>query len=399
MASPTRPPPPPPAAVENRAPSYPPSRHPAVDPSLDGPFPPESPAPAPPPASPPPPPGPTTTSPPHRSGDSSPASPPQPPMPPQPTTDPSPPLVREDRASPPRSPSPPVLAPPPPPPPPPPAPASSEARSEQEAAESASESGSMTLALALTQTEESVPPTPPKPSSAEASPTGSPRKESALTIAKLLSGEDLAAAEGKPAAAKLAPTSDTGSVAVAAAAAVITAGGGGSVGSKRWLLGGGVPEKVRRAELRRAELGFRVSAAVFCLVSLSVMAADTTPGWSGDSFRRYNEYRYTLAASVIAFTYSGFQLVAEVYYLVTGRHIIRAPWRSYFNLAMDQMLAYLLLSASSAALSRNDVWMSRFGGDQFTKLVNASASMAFLAFISLGLSAIISAYCVFNSVS
>jgi len=251
----------------------------------------------------------------------------------------------------------------------------------------------MTLALALTQE-----PTPPKASSAEASPAGSPQKESAVTIAKLLSGEDLAAAEAKPAADKVAPPSDTGSLA-AVAAGTGAGGGGGGVGSKRWLIGGGVPEKVRRAELRRAELGFRVSAAVFCLVALSVMAADTTTGWSGDSFRRYNEYRYVLAASVVAFTYSGFQLVAEVHYLVTSRHIIQAPWRSYFNLAMDQMLAYLLLSASSAALSRNDVWMSRFGGDQFTKLINASASMAFLAFIALGLNSIISAYCVFSLVS
>jgi len=254
----------------------------------------------------------------------------------------------------------------------------------------------MTLALAPTQ--DSTPPTPPKVSSAEASPAGSPLKESAVTIAKLLSGEDLAAAEAKPAADKVAPPSDTGSLA-AVAAGTGAGGGGGGVGSKRWLIGGGVPEKVRRAELRRAELGFRVSAAVFCLVALSVMAADTTTGWSGDSFRRYNEYRYVLAASVVAFTYSGFQLVAEVHYIVTRRHIIQAPWRSYFNLAMDQMLAYLLLSASSAALSRNDVWMSRFGGDQFTKLINASASMAFLAFIALGLSSIISAYCVFSLVS
>ena len=146
----------------------------------------------------------------------------------------------------------------------------------------------MTLALALTQ--EPTAPTPPKASSAEASPAGSPQKESAVTIAKLLSGEDLAAAEAKPAADKVAPPSDTGSLA-AVAAGTGAGGGGGGVGSKRWLIGGGIPEKVRRAELRRAELGFRVSAAVFYLVALSVMATDTTTGWSGDSFCRYNEYR------------------------------------------------------------------------------------------------------------
>ncbi|CAL4962245.1 unnamed protein product [Urochloa decumbens] len=394
MDSPIRPPPPPPPpAADPVAPSSPPSR--------DGSLSPENPAPAPPPP-PSPPAGPTTTPPPRSPGDSSPSSPPHPPTPPPPpplppSADAPPPLQREDQTSPPRSPPHPTPA---PVPPPPPAPASSDAKSEQEAAESASESGSMTLALALTQTADSTPPTPPKASSARASPIGSPQKESAVTIAKLLSGKDLAAAEAKPAAEKVAPPSDNGSLAAdAAVAGAGGGGGGGSVGSKRWLLSGGVPEKVRRAELRRAELGFRVSAAVFCLVALSVMAADTTTGWSGDSFRRYNEYRYVLAASVVAFTYSGFQLVAEVHYLVTRRHIIEAPWRSYFNLAMDQMLAYLLLSASSAALSRNGVWMSRFGGDQFTKLIDASASMAFLAFIALGLSSIISAYSVFSLVS
>ncbi|XP_066314671.1 CASP-like protein 4A3 [Miscanthus floridulus] len=395
MASPTRTPPPPPA-VEPIAPSSPSSEHPPVKPSSDGSLSPENPAPAPPP--------PPATPPPHTPGDSSPSStphpsapqpppPPPPPPPLPPSADASPPLPRQGQTSPPRPlprPSPAPVS------PPTPAPASSEAKSEQEAAESATESGSMTLAVVLAQTEDS---TPRKASSAEASPAGSPQKESAVTIAKLLSGEDPAATEAKatPDKDKVTPPSDTGSL--AAAAAVTAVGGvGGGVGSKRWLLGG-VPEKVRRAELRRAELGFRVSAAVFCLVALSVMAADTTTGWSGDSFRRYNEYRYVLAASVMAFTYSGFQLVAEVHYLVTGRRMIRAPFRSYFNLAMDQMLAYLLLSASSAALSRNGVWMSRFGGDQFTKLINASASMAFLAFIALGLNSVISAYCVFSLVS
>lgn len=41
--------------------------------------------------------------------------------------------------------------------------------------------------------------------------------------------------------------------------------------------------------------------------------------------------------SVVAFTYSAFQLVAEVHYFVTRRHIIQAPFHSYFNLAMDQV--------------------------------------------------------------
>lgn len=61
-----------------------------------------------------------------------------------------------------------------------------------------------------------------------------------------------------------------------------------------------------------------------------------------------------------------------------------------------QILAYLLISASSAAASHNDVWVSRFGGDDFTHMINASVAMAFLAFIALALSSLISAYNLFS---
>lgn len=42
----------------------------------------------------------------------------------------------------------------------------------------------------------------------------------------------------------------------------------------------------------RAALVLRVCEIVLCLISFSVMAADKTQGWSGDSFDRYKEYRY-----------------------------------------------------------------------------------------------------------
>ncbi|KAL6579858.1 hypothetical protein OROMI_007882 [Orobanche minor] len=48
----------------------------------------------------------------------------------------------------------------------------------------------------------------------------------------------------------------------------------------------------RNAAVKKVALGFRVFEVVTCLVSFSVMAADRTQGWSGDSFDRYIEYRY-----------------------------------------------------------------------------------------------------------
>lgn len=64
--------------------------------------------------------------------------------------------------------------------------------------------------------------------------------------------------------------------------------GGGSV--KRRLLAPN-PWRFRKDELRRLELGLRVSTLVLCLISLSLLATDTVPGWAGDSFIRYQEYR------------------------------------------------------------------------------------------------------------
>ncbi|KAL5198206.1 hypothetical protein ABZP36_001718 [Zizania latifolia] len=44
----------------------------------------------------------------------------------------------------------------------------------------------------------------------------------------------------------------------------------------------------------------------------------------------------------MAFTYSGFQLVMEVHYPVTGKRLIRDPWAKYFSLAMDHARAPVL---------------------------------------------------------
>lgn len=43
--------------------------------------------------------------------------------------------------------------------------------------------------------------------------------------------------------------------------------------------------------VEKVNLGVRVLEIVFCLISFSVMAANKTQGWSGDSFDRYKEYR------------------------------------------------------------------------------------------------------------
>ncbi|PPD79785.1 hypothetical protein GOBAR_DD23267 [Gossypium barbadense] len=155
--------------------------------------------------------------------------------------------------------------------------------------------------------------------------------------------------------------------------------------------------------VKMAALGFRLSEIVLCLISFSVMAADKTSGWSGDSFDRYKEYRYCLSVNVIGFVYAGFQAYALAYHLIMRKHVIRHYLRQHFDFFMDQasflhfiehliILAYLLLSASSAAATRIDDWQSNWGKDEFTEMTSASVAMAFLAFTAFALSSLLSGY-------
>ncbi|KAJ7945877.1 CASP-like protein [Quillaja saponaria] len=188
--------------------------------------------------------------------------------------------------------------------------------------------------------------------------------------------------EPPPSVTKVGPVSGGGS------------GIGGQVGGRgRSRPMSSVVGRSRKEDMvRKAALGFRVSELVLCLISFSVMAADKTQGWSGDSFDRYKEYRYCLSVNIIGFVYSGFQAYDLAYHLVSGKHIIRHHLRYHFDFFMDQILAYLLISASSSAATRVDDWQSNWGKDEFTVKASASVAMAFLAFIAFAFSSLISGY-------
>ncbi|XP_030531470.1 CASP-like protein 4A2 [Rhodamnia argentea] len=148
--------------------------------------------------------------------------------------------------------------------------------------------------------------------------------------------------------------------------------------------------------LKRTALCFRVSEVVLCMISFSVMAADKTKGWSGDSYDRYKEYRYCLSVNVIAFVYAGFQACDLAFHSSTGKHVIRDQFRYYFDFFMDQILAYLLISASSSAATRVDDWKANWGRDKFTDMAGASIAMSFLAFMAFATSSLISGYNLFT---
>ncbi|XP_042012681.1 CASP-like protein 4A3 [Salvia splendens] len=146
----------------------------------------------------------------------------------------------------------------------------------------------------------------------------------------------------------------------------------------------------RSKELTKAALVVRVFEALACVISFSVMAADKTKGWSGDSFDRYREYRYCLVVNIIGFVYSAFQVCDLAYLLGTKKHVISHHLRYYFDFFMDQILAYLIMSASSAAATRVTDWITNWGKDEFTLMASASIAVSFLAFIAFAISSLIS---------
>ncbi|XP_030953973.1 CASP-like protein 4A1 [Quercus lobata] len=170
--------------------------------------------------------------------------------------------------------------------------------------------------------------------------------------------------------------------------------GGGGGGSRRLRPDPSILKKTRRDNnmMKKTFLGLRICAFVFCLISFSVMAADKQKGWALDSFYWYKEFRYCLAVNVIGFVYSGLQLCDLVKYFTTGRHIIHHHFRRYFDFSMDQMLTYLLISASSSAATRVYVWQSNWGKDEFPKMAIASVGLSFVAFLAFALSSLICGY-------
>ncbi|KAL5226461.1 hypothetical protein ABZP36_014726 [Zizania latifolia] len=149
---------------------------------------------------------------------------------------------------------------------------------------------------------------------------------------------------------------------------------------------------------RTLSVGLRVATAVLSLVAFAVMASARTSGWDGDHYARYEQYRYAVGVNVVVCIYSIAQAFGEIRRLVSPSFIFRSTSSYYVSLFLDQVLAYLLMSASSAAASRNDLWVSRFGSDPFNKRISSSVWLSFIAFIGLAGNSLISTANLFSMI-
>uniref|UniRef100_A0A7N0UC09 CASP-like protein n=1 Tax=Kalanchoe fedtschenkoi TaxID=63787 RepID=A0A7N0UC09_KALFE len=158
-------------------------------------------------------------------------------------------------------------------------------------------------------------------------------------------------------------------------------------------VGGGVSEIVGRWKredlVKRGCVALRGLALLFSFLSFVIMA--TNKHGDGRNFDQYEEYRYVLAIAVLSFLYTAAQSLKHVYELSAARTLVQPRTAALVDFFGDQTVAYLLMSAASAAIPMTN--RIREGADNiFTDSCSSSISMSFFAFFSLALSAMIAGY-------
>ncbi|XP_064968871.1 CASP-like protein 4B2 [Musa acuminata AAA Group] len=143
--------------------------------------------------------------------------------------------------------------------------------------------------------------------------------------------------------------------------------------------------------LEKSGLILRALAWIFSLIAVAVLASNRRGGWM--SFDHYQEYRYLLAVAVVALVYSTAQVLRQAHRLGTGKDLAPKQYSGIVDFAGDQVIAYLLISASSAAIPITDR-MRQEVVNTFTDASVAAISMALLTFAALCLSALISGFLV-----
>ncbi|KAL6557167.1 hypothetical protein OROMI_017517 [Orobanche minor] len=128
------------------------------------------------------------------------------------------------------------------------------------------------------------------------------------------------------------------------------------------------------------------------------MASDKNQGWALDSFDRYNEFRHCFSV-IIAFVYSAAQVLNLSIQLATGRSNLLSQYGYFLDFALDQMIAYLLISSLSSAATHFEDWEINWGKDKFPQLATTAVATSFLAFAAIAANSLISGYGLCRSLS
>lgn len=174
-----------------------------------------------------------------------------------------------------------------------------------------------------------------------------------------------------------------------------TAADGGTGAGVRGGGGGGrvvdsVVARWRREDmLDKSPLALHAAAAVFAFVALVLVASNQHGDWM--QFDRYQEYKYLLSIASLALLYSLAQAARHAHRMRGGVDPVSSASGRLLDFVGDQVVAYLLMSALSAAAPITNRMRSAVVNN-FTDATAAAISMTFFAFAALALSAVVSGY-------
>ncbi|XP_077213740.1 CASP-like protein 4B1 isoform X2 [Tasmannia lanceolata] len=86
--------------------------------------------------------------------------------------------------------------------------------------------------------------------------------------------------------------------------------------------------------LKKGSFVLRGVVFVFSLLAFILMASNKYGDWK--NFDKYEEYRYCLAISILAFLYTGAQILLQIYRFSTGKDVIPQRTSAYIDFFGDQ---------------------------------------------------------------
>ncbi|KAG8077350.1 hypothetical protein GUJ93_ZPchr0007g5465 [Zizania palustris] len=141
-----------------------------------------------------------------------------------------------------------------------------------------------------------------------------------------------------------------------------------------------MPRDVAAGDKRKLSVALRVATAVLSLAAFVIIAS--AGAGAGDPYNSYELYRYAEGVNLVVFIYSTLQAVGEIRRLVWPRSTSRSLSSYGVSLLLDQILAYLLMSASSTAAFGND--------GPFNQKIVDGVWLSFLGLLALAANALIS---------
>ncbi|KAJ8753888.1 hypothetical protein K2173_000142 [Erythroxylum novogranatense] len=141
--------------------------------------------------------------------------------------------------------------------------------------------------------------------------------------------------------------------------------------------------------IKKGSVVLRGVALLFSLLAFLIMASNKHGDWK--NFDKYEEYRYLLAIAILSTLYTAAQVALQVREISTGKRLFDHRISTVVGFIGDQVLSYFLMSSASAAVPLTNR-MRQAADNIFTDTSTAAIAMAFLAFLMLAFSALISGY-------